>query len=466
MSNNGYQPNGNGRHKAAPAPVISPDDFPYSQDAERAVLGSLIIDPDVYGYVRPIVAPEDFYLHRHQWVYQDILTLIEDGEYPDLMNIADRLDRRERAPDGGWQSYVIGLINEVPTSQNAPSYARIVQEYAVRRRLILAGQQMAISGHNLSMPLDEALAGAEAAALNLRGLRADSGVKTSTDISRSFLSRVEFLREQDGKLPGLATGFTDLDRTIDGLEAQPWLLASRPGMGKSSLSLAIALNCVLRQQKKVFIFSLEMSENQLMNRAVAAETGIPLKDIRKPRYLNDMQMKQVYETTGRISQSHLYVDATPGATPSQIRAKALRKVMELGGLDLVIIDHLHIMSPDVQGLTGNALVTHLSKEVMKLPKLLGCPVLYLAQLNRNLEMRADKHPSLADLRDSGSLEEDAYGVLFIYRDDYYNKETSERPRIAEIICAKNRDGEPGTCELYWQGELTTFRNLHREQVTL
>lgn len=454
----------NGHHKKEKV-VLAENELLYDDEAERAVLGSLLIDPDAYGFVRPLVSLDDFYLQRHRWIYQELLTLIEEGETPDLLNMTDRMNRHERPDDFHWDGYLMGLINVVPTSMNAPSYAKIVNEYAVRRRMVLASLQIATHAHNMAKPLDESLAEAEAAALNLRGLRADAGVKSAKEIGLSFLNRLENIRES-GVMPGLPSGFVDLDRLTDGFEAQPWLLASRPGMGKSALALCIALNVALRQNKRVMFFSLEMSENQLMSRAVASECRIPLSNVRRPRFLSDAQMEQVYEMSGRIGQAGLFVDATPGITASQIRAKALRKAMELGGLDLVIIDHLHIMGADVPGLTGTTLITHLSKEVMKLPKILGCPVLYLAQLNRNLEIRGDKHPNLSDLRDSGSLEEDAYGVLFIYREDYYNKDVSERPNVAEIIIAKNRDGSTGTCDLFWRGETTSFHSLQRNEVSL
>lgn len=461
---NGYK---NGHHKNGTVnPVVTDNEFPYNDDAERAVLGSLLIDPDAYGYVRPLVNPDDFYLVRHKWIYEIALELIEVGEAPDLMNVSDRLERKERAPEGGWSSYLIGLINHVPTSINAPSYAKIVQEYAIRRRLVAASRNMAAAAYNLSLPIDEGLAMAEAAALNLRGMRADSGVKTSAEMARSFLDKLDNLRDTDNAMPGLPTGFVDLDRLLGGMEIQLYLLAARPGMGKSSLALGKALNAALRQQKKVMIFSLEMSEMQIMRRAVAAETGIPLNKIKYARNLNDLEVTSIHEATGRISQSQLFVDATPGLTPAEIRAKALRKVIECGGLDLVIVDHIHLMSPDIPNLTGTVLVSHLSKEMMKLPKILGCPVLTLAQLSRAVEQRTDKRPQLSDLRDSGSLEEDAYAVMFIYRDDYYYQDASERPNVAEIIVAKNRDGEPGTCELFWRGTTTSFHSLQRSQVSL
>jgi replicative DNA helicase len=462
---NGYKANGYHKNGSTPA-VITDNEYPYNDDAERAVLGSLLIDPDAYGYVRPLVNPDDFYLVRHKWIYEIALELIELGETPDLMNVADRLERKEKSPEGGWSAYLIGLINHVPTSINAPSYAKIVQEYAIRRRLVLAGRNMATAAYNLSMPIDEGLAMAEAAALNLRGMRADAGVKTSAEVARSFLDKLYDLRDTENAMPGLPTGYVDIDRLIGGLEAQFYLLAARPGMGKSSLALGIALHVALKQKKRVMIFSLEMSEIQIMRRAVAAETSIPLNKIKYARNLNDLELASVNEASGRISQADLFIDATPGLSPSEIRAKALRKVIECGGLDLVIVDHIHLMGSDIPGLNGTALVSHLSKEMMKLPKILGCPVLTLAQLSRAVEQRADKRPQLSDLRDSGSLEEDAYGVMFIYRDDYYYHDASERPNVAEIIAAKNRDGEPGMCELFWRGVTTSFHSLQRNQVTL
>lgn len=450
----------NGHNKVKLPIVISKDESPYDDEAERCVLGGLIIDPDVYGYVRPIVSTGDFYLLRHQWVYEEFCIIIEDGDPLDLMTLVDRLNRRRQTPDGGWDAYLIGLINTVPTSMNAPAYARIVQEYAIRRRMILAAQNIATSAYNLAMPIDQGLEQSETLVMGLRGQRADQGVKTAREAGRKFLDRLDALRDSDKEFPGLPTGFTDYDRILGGLEIQPNLLAGRPGMGKSAFALAVALHVVMVQKKRVMFFSLEMSENQIMARTIASLTGIPLNNIRSPRLLSERDFALTQQMTGRVADSGLIIDATPGLTPSQIRAKALRQSM-MGGVDLVIIDHLHKMNSDQPGLSGTQLITNISKAVSELHKVLGCPVLYLAQLNRSLESRADKRPTLADLRDSGSLEEDAYSVTFIYRDEYYNPGMSDRTNIADLIVAKNRDGATGEASLFWNGKCTSFGNLQR-----
>ena len=429
MNTNGYHKSKNG-HK----PITNPAELSllYSDEAERSVLGSLLIDADAYGYVAPIVETGDFYLVRHQWIYEEFCNLIEGGEQADLITMSDRLTRREQAPESGWTVYLMGLLNEVPTSINAPSYARLVAEYATRRRMVIAAAQISQLATDLEQPLDTALATSENAALSIRGTRADQGVKTAKALGNYYLDRLETLREQRRDIIGLPTGFIDMDRLLKGFESQFYLLAGRPGMGKSSLGLKILLNVVLRQKKRAMLFSLEMNESQLMNRCVAIEARIPLEDVKNPARLNDQSLARVYDAVGRISESQLFIDATPGLTPSQIRAKALRRSIESGGLDLVVIDHIHIMQPDTPSQNETAALTSISKQVMMLPKFLGCPVLVLAQLSRSLEQRANKRPQLSDLRQSGSLEEDAFAVLFLYRDDYYNGEMSVCPNIDEL----------------------------------
>lgn len=463
--NNG---NGNGYHKsngnrAAVSTNAVELAMLYNDAAERSVLGSLLIDNDAYGYVRPILNASDFYLVRHQWIYEEILNLIEGSEQADLITLSDRMNRRGQSPDSGWEVYLIGLLNEVPTSVNARYYASIVAEYATRRRMIVAAAQVSQMAANLEMPIDEALGQSENIALGMRGARADQGVKTSAEVGRYYLDRMETLRDDRREIVGLPSGFVDLDRLLGGFEAQYYLMAGRPGMGKSSWVLAALAHAAIRLNKTAMLFSLEMNEKQIMDRLVASEGRIPLEKIKNPRTLSDNEWGTVYEVAGRIGSSRLFFDATPGATPSQILAKALRKSIETGGLDLVVIDHIHIMQADNPGLMETAALTSISKQVMTLPKLLGCPVIVLAQLNRSLEQRANKRPMLSDLRQSGSLEEDAYAVLFLYRDDYYEKEMSERPNVAELEVAKNRDGKTGTVNLFWDGPLTAFRNLSHQK---
>lgn len=453
----------NGYHKAKEAVVLSPDEFPYDDEAEQAVLGSLLIDPDSYGYIRPIVNTEDFYLQRHKWIYDTVTTIIEGGDTPDLMTVADRLNRKEKAPESGWEIYLMGLLDVVPTSLNAPSYAKIVQEYAIRRRMINVSRMIATHAYNIAMPVDQSLAEVEQAATNLRGQRADDGVVSAKEATRDFLDRLEMLREADSDMPGLPTGYTDLDRILGGLEVQPYLLAARPAMGKSSLALNIAINVAMRK-KRVMFFSLEMSQQQLIARGVSYLSGIPLRSVKIPRHLTPVQMEDVYRWSGVVSTLDITIDPTAGNIPSIIRARALRQVTQ-GGLDLVIIDHMHNM--DYEGsLVGNNLLTAISKDISRLPKILGCPVLTLAQLSREVENRQDKRPILKDLRDSGSLEQDAYGVIFLFRDEYYTEDMSEKKGIGEVHVAKNRDGELGRCELFWHAETTSFRPLAKATVQL
>jgi replicative DNA helicase len=313
---------------------------------------------------------------------------------------------------------------------------------------------------NINHQLDSA----ETMVFEMRGERSKDGVSKPRQYTGDYLEWFMSATHEPKDI-GLPTGLIDLDRLIDGLQA-PWqyVLAARPGMGKSSLAGQIAINATLNHGKRVAFFALEMSKRQIMNRSVAYLTGINSRALKRPWELGEQKHQLVNEAVGRLSDSRLFIDDTSGVSPAEVRAKTMRLYAE-HGLDLVIVDHLHIMRPDRRLNRQDQEYGEMTKTLAELGKQINAPILTLAQLNRSVESRQNKRPQLSDLREAGAIEENAYGVMFMYRDDYYD-DLSERPGVAEIIVAKNRDGETGSIDLLWKPETTSFRNMVSERINL
>lgn len=435
---------------------------PHDHNAERALLGSIIIDPDCYFYVSDIVKDCDFYLVQTKAIYQAISDLSINGQPIDVISIQDKLKARSKTPPDDIIAYLLELPLTVPTSINAREYARIVAEYATRRRMIYAGRSISSLGYDLKSDVKESLGKAEGIMFDVRGNDVKD-VESPHDYAMDYLHRLDRMQHHDGSLLGLPSGFIDIDRILDGFQAPyQYLIAGRPGMGKS----AFAGNIVdhnIRQGKRAAFFALEMSTRQMIDRIIARRTKIPLSMIKKPWLLNG-ETKRIQTAVAELSEQGLFIDDTPGLTPGDIRAKCMRLHAQ-HGLDMIVVDHIHLLNPDRHLARTDLEVTETSKSLAALAKQLNIPVITLAQLSRRLESRQDKRPMLSDLRESGGLEENAYAVLFLYRDAYYDKE-SVNQSLAECIIAKNRDGATGTADLYWRGEYTSFDNLASEKLNL
>jgi len=431
----------------------------HSKAAEEALLGSLLIDEDAMLYIADTLMADDFYLAINRMVYEAILNRHLIAQPWDVLTLAEALDR-SMEPSGGWAAYLIYLVTVVPTSIHIRQYADLIRGQAVRRRLLRAAETIATATMDDNGDVTAMLDLAESEIFAVRQDRPGRGISKPRQYTAAFLDRFERLRVNEREATGLPTGFLDLDRLLDGLQApHQYVLAGRPAMGKSALAINIAAHLTLNRNKRVMLFSLEMGEYQIVNRIVSWVTRIDSRQ--KPGTYTNHQLAQLYEAVGELSDGHLFLDMTEGLSPGQLRAKALRQYAETG-LDLIIVDHLHLMRPDRDMKRPDLEIGEISWSLANLAKQLNVPILTLAQLNRGVDARLNKRPALSDLRESGRIEENAFCVMFLYRDDYYN-DMSELPNVAELIVAKNREGPTGMAELYWKPETATFRNLAQQE---
>lgn len=439
-------------------PSTVPDKLqPHNNEAEEAVLGSLLIDPDAIIRVATFLAPEDFYLERHTWIYEAIRDLHERREPADMVTLTDDLERRGQLSEIGGAAYLTGLINATPTSIHVEYYARIIERTAVLRRLIDAAGKIARLAYQDTEDVAEVVDRAEELIFGVASRRADRDLRHIRQALDKYYDRIEYLHQHRGEVIGVPTGLTDLDKLLGGLQRSDMVvMAGRPGMGKTSLALSIALQAARRLQKRVAIFSLEMSDEQLVQRLISAETGIDSQRLRLGDIKED-EWPTFIQATNLLAGTSVFIDDTPAISALELRTKARRLHAE-HGLDLLIVDYLQLMRGDSRSENRQQEISYISRSIKALARELNIPVLALSQLSRQVESRHDKRPMLSDLRESGSIEQDADVVLFIYRDDMYNPDT-EFPNIAEIIVGKHRSGPTGIFSVYFKKHLAQFVDL-------
>ncbi len=438
---------------------------PHSVEAEEAVLGSLLIDPDAIFEVSSFLRPDAFYRVQNRWIFEAILDLSDRREPVDLITLTEEMRRREQLEEAGGEGYIIGLINAVPTSINARNYGKLVESASIRRKMISAAGTIANLAYDEAEDVNIVIDRAEQTLFSISEARTTRDLVPIKQIAREYLERIEELNARGDDVIGVPTGFTDLDRMLGGLNKSDLVIvAARPGMGKTSLQNAMALTAATKFGKRIAMFNLEMSGEQLVQRMIAAETRIDSQRLRRGD-LHDHEWPIFMEAVGRLSETRIFIDDTPSITPMQLRTKCRRLYAE-HGLDLVMIDYLQLMQTERASSNRVQEISDISRALKGLARELDVPVLAAAQLSRAVEQRQDKRPLLSDLRDSGSIEQDADIVMFIYRDEYYNPDTTERPNIAELNIAKHRNGPTGTVDLYWHGKLATFRNLQRQEINL
>jgi replicative DNA helicase len=433
-----------------------PDEIaPHNVEAEKAVLGALQIDPGTIHLVKDFLRSSDFYIERHQWIYEAVCTLTEGRTAVDQVTLCDELERKERLAELGGAAYLTAVVNATPTSLNIEHYAHIVERTARDRMLISAGLEIAELGRDEATDPDEKEARAQQILLDGTS-RGSSSIVAIRDVGSRYYDHVAEMRERGAELLGPSTGIPTLDKMLKGLQpSRQYVLAGRPGMGKTGLALGIAMN-VAEAGGHVGVFSLEMNDLQLFNRWVAAATDIDSQRLMTGQ-LRDDEWAPFTHAVEAISQRPIYIDDSPMLGISALRSKAKRIYLQ-HGLNLVVVDYLQLMDGENDGRRENREreISRISWGTKVLARELEIPVLVVCQLNRGVEQRKDKHPMLSDLRESGSLEQNADGVILIYRDEYYNPNT-EYPNIAELDVAKQRDGPTGRIPLLFKKETVTFR---------
>lgn len=431
-------------------------DIPYDQQAEQAVLGSILLNPEVYYDVAQFLSADDFFLHRHRWVWEAVTRLQEQRLPVDLLTLTEELERHGQLNELGGPPFLTALLSNVPSSLHAVAYGRLVEETATRRRLLEAANHIAKLAYQTNQAIEDVMNAAEKSIFGVSERRLTHSLQPIKTVLSEYYDRIDYLARHRDETLGVPTGFIDLDRLLGGLQPSDLLIiAGRPGMGKSGFSLSIAKNASQLHKKHVALFSLEMSNEQLVQRLVSQETGIDSQRLRLAD-LKDNEWPLFTQAVSALSETHLYLDDTPAITPLQLRTKCRRLHMEFG-LDLIIVDYLQLMSGETR--TDNRVqeVSYISRNLKALARELNVPVLAAAQLSRAVEARRPPRPILSDLRESGSLEQDADIVMFIYRPDQYEEDTLKQ-NIAEIIVAKHRNGPVGTVELVFRSELAKFEN--------
>jgi len=440
---------------------------PQSIEAEQSLLGCLMIDKNAVVKVADFLKPRDFYRGTHQEIYKASLELFEKGEPIDLLALSNRLREKGQLEEIGENSYLTELINSVPTASHVLNYAKIIQRKRVLRDLIAASQEIGVLGYNEIEDTDLLLDQAEKTIFSIAQKNLTQNfIPIKATLADAF-ERVDRLSKHESGLRGLPTGFTGLDNILAGFQKSDLIiLASRPTLGKSALALNIATHIAVNEKKPVGVFSLEMSKDQVTDRLIAGISNVDLWRLRTGRLSSageDDDFSRIQQTMGILSEAPIYLDDAASSNILQMRAMA-RRLQAEKGLGLIVVDYLQLMEPRNPNDPVVRQVTEISKSLKGLARELDIPVLALSQLSRAVEQRSPQRPRLADLRESGSLEQDADVVLFIYREDRYRPDTS-RKNIADIIIAKHRNGPVGSVELYFDERRVSFRNLEKEYTT-
>jgi replicative DNA helicase len=432
---------------------------PQNVEAEQSVLGSLLIDPDALLKVTPFLRPEDFYRETHGLIYRAIVGLHEQRQPADFVTLCEELERRGQLEHVGGPGYVTSLINVVPTSIHAQHYGRIVERTATLRRLISAASEISSMAYERADDEDRILDQAEQLIFGVAQRSIERELVPLRTILSDYYDRIEYLYDHRGQTIGVPTGFIDLDRLLGGFQqADLIIVAGRPGTGKTSLAMTIMDHAARRHGLSIAIFSLEMPAQQVVQRLVAGATGIGSQRLRTGEISED-ELASIARAMGELSETSVYIDDTPAIAPMELRAKA-RRLQAEHPLDLIIVDYLQLMQAGLRMENRVQEVSYISRQLKSLASELHVPVLACSQLSRAVESRPDKRPLLSDLRESGSIEQDADVVMFIYREEMYVEETF-KPNIADIIVAKHRNGPTGQLSLRFMKEQTRFANLER-----
>ncbi|HWE61689.1 MAG TPA: replicative DNA helicase [Chloroflexota bacterium] len=437
----------------------SEEGSPRNLEAEQAVLGSLLLDRDAIIEVSQILQPDDFALPAHVTIYRVMSTLYEQRTHLDLVTVLEEIERRDLLQHVGGRGYLTELVNLVPTAVHVEYYARIVERASMLRRLIAAGSQIMSIAQRPGIETEAAISQAEDALLSVAQRRSASGLSPIHDILANILERLDYVHENRGALVGVPTGYVDLDKMLGGLQRSDLLiLGARPAQGKSALALGLCHNTAVRYKQTVAFFSLEMSKEQLVQRLLCMQGRLDNGRLRSG-YIDEDEWTRLIDAAAVLSESRIFIDDSAGITPSEMRNRA-RRLQAEQGLDLIVVDYLQLMQGRstenrVQEISG------ISRALKVLARELNVPVLALSQVSRAVDSRTNHVPLLSDLRESGSIEQDADVVIFLCREEMYDPETEKR-HIADIYVAKHRNGPTGHFALYFDQQQTRFRDLETQ----
>lgn len=437
--------------------------LPQSIEAEQSVIGSMIIDKNSIAKVMESLEEEDFYRDGHKAIYKAILEMFRNDMAVDLVTLLEYLKSTNMLERAGGVTYITELSASVPTTANLSAYIKIVSDKSTLRKLIKVSTTIIEESYNKQDKVESVVDIAEKKIFNIAENRTSKDFEPLSDVLERGFLQIEKLFNNKGEITGVGSGFTDLDSMTSGFQSGDMILiAARPSMGKTTFALNIAEHAALREHKSVVIFSLEMSKEQLAYKLLCSEANVDMLKLRTGA-LEDSDWENIARATGPLSKAKVYIDDTAGVTVMEMRSKCRRLKLEYG-IDLIVIDYLQLMSGGSGTDNRQQEVSEISRSIKALAKEMECPVIALSQLSRAPEQRADHRPMLSDLRESGSIEQDADLVMFLYRDEYYNKETEDK-NIGECIIAKQRNGPVGTVKMAWLGQYSKFGNLdviHKE----
>lgn len=435
--------------------------LPHDLVAEQSVLGAVFISPETMISLADELVPDDFYKPANKIVFKTMLSLFKKGEPIDATTMVSALTNQGHIKEIGGLNYVVELVNSTPTSKNVEHYAKLVKEKSTLRRVIADLSDSLSSAYQGDVSISDIIAQTEKSMLDISNQNTGTGFRNVADILDTHMQIVETRSQTDGFVTGLSTGFVGLDKITTGLhEGNLIILAARPAMGKTALALNIAKHVATIERKPAVIFSLEMGAEELIERMVASEGMVPGYHLKTGNLSTD-EWKRLLQAQSNLYDVPIFVDDTAGIRISEIRSKARKLSQEMGGLGIIIIDYLQLITGS-KGENRQQIVSEISRELKILAKDLRVPVIALSQLSRSVEQRQDKRPMLSDLRESGSIEQDADIVAFLYRDAYYQKEqadSQEANNVTELILEKNRHGSLGTVKLYFHKEYTKFSSV-------
>lgn len=430
--------------------------LPHSIEAEQSIIGAMIIDKNAIVKVAEKLKEEDFYRDGHKIIYRAIFEMLKNDMAVDLVTLLEYLKSTDMLEKAGGVAYITEVSSSVLTTANLSSYIEIVEQKSILRKLIKASTKIIEDSYNKQTEVQDVLDSAEKKIFDISENRTNNDFEPLKDVLERGFLEIERLYNNKGEITGIGSGITDLDAKTSGFQKGDMvLIAARPSMGKTTFALNIAEHAALREGKSVVIFSLEMSKEQLAYKLLCSEANVDMLKLRTGA-LEDKDWENIARATGPLSKAKIYIDDTAGVTVMEMRSKCRRIKMEYG-IDLILIDYLQLMSGS-NSESRQQEVSEISRSIKALAKEMECPVIALSQLSRAPEQRADHRPMLSDLRESGSIEQDADIVMFLYRDEYYNKETEDK-NIAECILAKQRNGPVGTVKMAFIGALSKFGNL-------